>query len=282
MIAMAPAVQPFETPGEREVVTGEAVALDVKPASYILRAAGTAIDWLISLLVMLGAILLLVNTGGGLDPALGRMLVVLIMVFGTVVLPMTVELATRGRSLGKLAVGARIVRDDGGAIGFRHAFIRALVGVLEIYLTIGGIAALTGLLNARSKRLGDLLAGTYSQMERVPRVALPIYGMPPHLAPWAATVDVGKLPDRLSRRISQYVRQAAYLTPAARVGLSSELAHEASAYVSPLPPVDAETFLLAVSVLRRDRDAVALGLERERLDRLRPFLAGLPHDFPER
>jgi hypothetical protein len=46
--------------------------------------------------------------------------------------------------------------------------------------------------------------------------------------------------------------------------------------------VDAETFLLAVSVLRRDRDAVALGLERERLDRLRPFLAGLPHDFPER
>ena len=34
--------------------------------------------------------------------------------------------------LGRLAVGSRIVRIDGGAAGFRHAFIRALVGVIEI------------------------------------------------------------------------------------------------------------------------------------------------------
>ncbi|WP_223694677.1 RDD family protein [Leifsonia poae] len=279
---MAPATPPLDTPGERELVTGEAVALDVKPASYILRAGGAAIDWLLSILVMLAAALLLVSTGAGLDSALQRVLLVLILVFGTVILPMTVELATRGRSLGKLAVGARIVRDDGGAIGFRHSFIRALVGVLEIYMTVGGTAALAGLLNARSKRLGDLLAGTYSQLERIPRVAPQRYALPPHLLGWAATADVGKLPDRLSRRISQYVRQASGLTPAARAGLSGELAHEASAFVSPLPPVDAETFLLAVSVLRHDRDAQALRLENDRLARLEPVLSGLPHDFPDR
>jgi uncharacterized RDD family membrane protein YckC len=275
-------VESFQTPGERELVTGEAVALDVKPASYILRAAGTAIDWLTYLLVMLGAILLLVQTGGGVDDALGRVLVVLVLVFGMVVLPMTVELASRGRSLGKLAVGARIVRDDGGAIGFRHAFIRALVGVLEIFMTFGGVAALAGLLNARSKRLGDLLAGTYSQMERVPSVAPLVFGMPPQLAGWAATADVGKLPDRLARRIAQFVRQAPHLTPAARIGLSTELANEAAAYVSPMPAVDAETFLVAVSVLRRDREATALALEHDRLQRLDPVLAGLPHAFPDR
>jgi uncharacterized RDD family membrane protein YckC len=275
-------VESFQTPGERELVTGEAVALDVKPASYILRAAGTAIDWLLSMLVMLGAILLLVWTGGGLDDALGRVLVVLILVFGMVVLPMTVELASRGRSLGKLAVGARIVRDDGGAIGFRHAFIRALVGVLEIFLTFGGVAALAGLLNARSKRLGDLLAGTYSQLERVPKVAPMAVALPPQLSVWAATADVGKLPDRLARRIAQFVRQAPHLTPAARIGLGGELANEAAAYVSPMPPVDAETFLVAVSVLRRDRETVALGLEHDRLQRLDPVLAGLPHAFPDR
>jgi uncharacterized RDD family membrane protein YckC len=275
-------VESFQTPGERELVTGEAVALDVKPASYILRAAGTAIDWLTYLLVMLGAILLLVQTGGGVDDALGRVLVVLVLVFGMVVLPMTVELASRGRSLGKLAVGARIVRDDGGAIGFRHAFIRALVGVLEIFMTFGGVAALAGLLNARSKRLGDLLAGTYSQMERVPNVAPLVFGMPPQLAGWAATADVGKLPDRLARRIAQFVRQAPHLTPAARIGLSTELANEAAAYVSPMPAVDAETFLIAVSVLRRDREATALALEHDRLQRLDPVLAGLPHAFPDR
>lgn len=282
MIAMTAAADAFPGPVERELVTGEAVTLDVKPASYILRAAGTFIDWVVYMLVMLGCVLLLVATGGGLDAALVQALVVLILVLGTVVLPLTVELASRGRSLGKLAVGARIVRDDGGAIGFRHAFIRALTGVLEIFLTVGGIAALVGLLNARSKRLGDLLAGTYSQLVRVPAPRpLDLY-LSPVLAGWATTADVGRLPDRLSRRIAQFVRQAPQLTPAARYGLSTELAREASAFVSPLPDVDAETFLVGVALLRRQRDARGLALEQERLDRLSPVLEGLPHAFPDR
>ncbi|MGO4536362.1 RDD family protein [Leifsonia sp. 2MCAF36] len=267
---------------DREVVIGEAVTLDVKPASYILRAAGTIIDWLLYMLVMLGCILLLAATGGGLDEALARALIVLILVFGMVVLPTTVELVSRGRSLGKLAVGARIVRDDGGAIGFRHSFIRALVGVLEIFMTVGAVAALTGLLNSRSKRLGDLLAGTYSQLVRVPRPKpLPLY-LAPHLVGWASMADVARLPDRLSRRIAQFVRQAPELTPAARLGLSTELAREAAPYVSPLPPVDAETFLVAVAVLRRQRDARGLALEQQRLQRLDTVLGAQPHAFPDR
>ncbi|MBW8870741.1 MAG: RDD family protein, partial [Leifsonia sp.] len=93
---------------------------------------------------------------------------------------------------------------------------------------------------------------------------------------------VARLPDRLSRRIAQFVRQAPELTPAARLGLSTELAREASPYVSPLPPVDAETFLVAVAALRRDRDARGLALEGQRLERLDPVLGALPHGFPDR
>ncbi|NUU04743.1 RDD family protein [Leifsonia sp. C5G2] len=267
---------------EEDVLTGEAVALDVKPASYVLRAAGTIIDFIVYVLVMIGCLLLVTYTGAGLDDAQSRILLIVIPVFGMVVLPTTVELATRGRSLGKLAVGARIVRDDGGAIGFRHSLIRALVGVIEIFLTFGGIAALTGLLNSRSKRLGDLLAGTYSQLVRVPAPQPLTLYLAPHLVGWAQTADVARLPDRLSRRIAQFVRQAPALTPAARAGLSTELAREAAAYVSPLPPVDAETFLVAVAILRRERDARGLALERGRLDRLEPVLDALPHGFPER
>ena len=33
-------------------------------------------------------------------------------------IPTAVETLSQGKSLGKLAVGARIVRDDGGSIGF--------------------------------------------------------------------------------------------------------------------------------------------------------------------
>ncbi|BDZ45988.1 RDD family protein [Naasia aerilata] len=180
-------------------------------------------------------------------------------------------------------MGARIVRDDGGAIGFRHAFIRALTGVLELFATLGGLAALVGLLNPRAKRLGDLLAGTYSQHERVPRIVEPVYGVPEVLKPWAEHADVGRLPDRLARRISAFLKQAPRMTTPARMQLARELAHEAAPFVSPLPPdADPEFFLAALSSIRRDREFRGHLLERERLERLDPVLTGLPHSFPQR
>lgn len=265
-------------------MTGEAVALDVRPASFILRAAGAMIDWLAYVLLLAGMILGILFLAGGLDPALRTALVTMSLVFCLVIVPVTVEVASRGRSLGRWAVGARIVRDDGGATRLRHAFIRALMGVVEIFLTFGGLAALTALLNARSKRLGDLLAGTYSQHERVPRVIEPVYGVPVALRQWATVADVARLPDRLSRRIAAYLHQATQLTPAARAGLALELAQEASAFVSPLPRprVEPELFLAGVAALRRERDAAALRLESERMSRLTPVLTDLPHGFPSR
>ncbi|MBG6059537.1 putative RDD family membrane protein YckC [Cryobacterium sp. MP_M5] len=268
---------------EFELVTGEAVALDVRPASVILRAAGTIVDWLAYLLlfvVMALAVIWLV--GDSIDEALARALGISGLVFSILIVPMTVETLTGGRSLGKLAIGARIVRDDGGAIQLRHAFIRALVGVMELYFTFGGLAAMTALLNSRSKRLGDLLAGTYSQHERVPADTAPVRGLPLELEEWAQTADIVRLPDRLSRRIAQFLRQASRLTPDSRMRLATGLAEEASAFVSPLPAVPAEMFLLGVAAVRRDRECAALLLERSRLERLRPALENLPHGFPNR
>ncbi len=268
---------------EFELVTGEAVALDVRPSSVILRAAGTIIDWLTYLLFFVGlAFVVTVLIGDSLDDALARALAVAGLVFSILILPMTVEILTGGRSLGKLAIGARIVRDDGGAIQLRHAFIRALVGVIELYFTFGGLAAMTALLNGRSKRLGDLLAGTYSQHERVPADLAPARGLPAELEEWARTVDIVRLPDQLARRIAQFLRQADRLSPDSRVTLAAALAHEASAFVSPLPSAAPEGVLLGISAVRRDREYTALMLERSRLERLQPVLDTLPHGFPNR
>ncbi|MCX7521075.1 RDD family protein [Microbacterium sp. STN6] len=265
-----------------ELITGEAVALDVRPASFMLRAAGTLIDWLAYGLLFLGIVLGIVTLAGGLDSALQTALVTASLVFALVIVPMVVEVSTRGRSLGRWALGLRIVRDDGGAIRLRHAFIRSLTGVVEIFMTFGGIAALVSLLNARAKRLGDLLAGTYSQHERVPNVIEPVFGIPESLSGWASVADVARLPDRLSRRIAAFLRQAPQLTPASRGALASELANEAAPFVSPLPSGDPELFLAGVAAMRRDRDFQRLMGERERMLRLHPTLSGLPHGFPDR
>jgi uncharacterized RDD family membrane protein YckC len=271
-------------PDSSELLTGEAVALDVQSTSFVLRAAGTILDFLLSVVLagLLFWLLVALAGQGVIDQSAVAALSTSIIVLCCVVLPTAVETLSRGRSLGKLAVGARIVRDDGGATGFRHAFIRALTGFLEIYLTLGGIAALTGLLSTRAKRLGDLLAGTYAQQERVPRVTEPVFGMPPGLTEWAAVADVARMPDRLSRRIAQFLKQAPKLTPATRGRLAQDLAAEASVWVSPVPQVDPEVFLYAVAAARRDREYAALMLERERLARVGPVLTGRPHGFPDR
>jgi uncharacterized RDD family membrane protein YckC len=258
------------------LLTGEAVALDLRPASFALRAAGAVIDIVMSLIAYIVLILAFFIPAGqlGFEAAWATVFSIASLVIAFVVVPCLVETLTRGKSLGRLAVGARIVRDDGGAAGFRHAAIRALVGVLEFLLTLGGLAALVGILSPRSKRLGDHLAGTYAQYERAPRVATPVFGMPLELMGWAQVADVARMPDPLARRVASFLASARDFDPRRRGYLAQQLAHEVSRYVSPLPAVEPELFLAGVTVARRDREARALQLEAERLGRLAPVLRG--------
>jgi uncharacterized RDD family membrane protein YckC len=262
------------------VVTGEAVALDVRPASALIRAGGAAIDVLVSVLLIIA--LLLSLAGLSVDDAAFRAIIITGVVCCIVVLPTSVETASRGRSLGKLALGLRVVRDDGGAIGFRHAFIRALTGVVEIYLTFGGLAVLVGFLNPSSKRLGDILAGTHSQVERVPKLPSTAFGVPPELVGWAAVADIGRLPDPLARRVASFFGNIGHLVPESRARVAASLAAEVAPSVSPVPDAAPERFLAAVVALRRERDLAALRLEDARMSALAPQLTAKPVGFPKR
>jgi len=254
------------------LLTGEAVALDLRPTGFALRAAGTIIDWIVYLGGYIGIALVLFTLAGAsrTEDAVYSILAIVALVGCLVVAPIAVETLSRGKSLGRLAVGARIVRDDGGAIGFRHAAIRALVGVFEIYMTFGGGAALIGLFSTRTKRLGDMLAGTYSQYERVTRVPAALFGVPSPLTGWAEVADVARMPDALSRRVAQFLAQASHLTPERRRHQAAQLAGEVSRFVSPLPQVDPELFLAGVAVVRREREYAAhhrdTGKEQFRVD----------------
>jgi Predicted membrane protein/domain len=266
-------------PGEDGTLTGEAVALDLHPTGFVLRAAGALIDAVAHLVVFVVAVAAIGTATSVLytEGAVLAAILIATLVTCLVGIPIVVETLTKGRSLGKLAIGGRVARLDGGAIGLRHAAVRSLVGFFEFYVTLGGAAALSGLLTARTQRLGDLLAGTYCQYERVSGHVMPLFGIPVQLAEWARVVDVARMPTQLSRRITQFLAQATQYDAARRARLAAELAAEASAFVAPVPPVDPELFLAGVTVVRREREAAALRSERERLDRLQPALRGIPH-----
>jgi uncharacterized RDD family membrane protein YckC len=271
---------------EDQVMTGEAVALDLRPTGFVLAAAGAAIDFVVYVAVgvglLLGTLFILAQSPLGQDEDSFGAIITVVEVTGFIAIPTAVELLTKGKSLGRLAVGARIVRDDGGAISFRHAFIRSLVAILEIFFTLGGLAAIVGLLNGRSKRLGDYLAGTYSQYERVAHPPVLVFAVPVELQEWARTADVARIPNRLAQRMAQFLRGAHQLTPITRDQLARQLANEVSVYVSPIPPVLPELFVAGVVALRRDRELAALELEQERLSHLDAALEGLPYELPQR
>jgi uncharacterized RDD family membrane protein YckC len=255
-----------------DMVTGEGVAVELPIASVPARAASGVIDLLVATAVLVVGALLVGVVFGGTSSAVARTVSILLVVGVTVALPATVETLTRGRTLGKLALGLRVVRDDGGPITARHALTRALVGWPEIYLLLGSGALVSALVSPRAKRLGDMAAGTYVVSQRASLRLLPPPVMPPPLAQWAAGADLAALPPGLAIAVRQFLGRAQGLNPTSRHELGQALLRSVLPHVSPPPPVGfhAEHVLAAVIADRRRRDAERLARDDQRLARLLP------------
>jgi len=239
-------------------VTGEAVALDLRLAQFPSRTLGLALDLLVQLAVLLLLVWLSTSIADSLDSAAGKG-IGLVAVVGVIVgLPTLVETLTRGRSLGKLATGQRVVRDDGGPVRFRHSFVRALFMIVDFWISGGSVGLISSLASSRGKRLGDHFAGTVVIRERVPAAASLTqftYRMPPGLEGWATTLDLARLPDITALQARQLLSRSGQLAPQVRTAMGLQLAAEVSTYVAPPPPagVHPEDYLSAVLTERLRR-----------------------------
>lgn len=260
----------FATLTTDDLVTGEAVALDLPPAGVGSRMASGLIDFTATILVLIATLVIAGSASLSADRALVAVAVIGTTVVVFIVIPTTIETLTRGKSLGKLALGLRTVRDDAGPISFQHAFVRALIGYVEIYMLGGTPAFLSALVSSRGKRLGDYAAGTYVVRERVKLQLASPAAMPPHLATWAFRADMATLPTGLMLAVRQYLGRLATIDPGSRASIGDRLADEVAKYVAPAPPpgTTPEDFLAAVISSRRERDLARLGREAALRDRL--------------
>jgi hypothetical protein len=130
-------------------------------------------------------------------------------------------------------------------------------------------AFFSALLSPRAKRLGDHAAGTYVVRERTRVTLPPPPPMPPHLAGWARTADLGRLPDGLALAVRRYLGGAPDGSPV-RAAVGERLARQVASHVAPPPPsgVWPDAFLAAVVAERRERDAARLRRESELRRRL--------------
>jgi uncharacterized RDD family membrane protein YckC len=253
----------FATITADDLVTGEAVALDLPPAGLGIRMASGCIDILATAAVFVFVVFLFATAASQSNDALVAAASVGSTIVVFLVFPATLETLTRGRSLGKLACGLRTVRDDAGPITFQHAFTRALIGLVEIYALTGVPAFFSALVNARGKRLGDFAAGTYVVRERFRLVLPPPPQMPYELAAWARSADMAALPTGLMLGVRQYLGRLNTLDVAARERIGVELAEQVAGYIAPPAPAGTPppAYLAAVIASRRERDRARL--ERE-------------------
>ncbi|WP_327117936.1 RDD family protein [Streptomyces sp. NBC_01341] len=241
-----------------ELVTGDAVVLGLQPARLPSRALAIAIDLAVLLtvfvLLSVGLAVATVTLDEAATAAVGVAAFLLVLVGG----PIAVETLSQGRSLGKLACGLRVVRDDGGPIRFRHALVRGSMGVVEILGTFGVVACVSSLVSARGRRLGDVFGGTLVVRERVSVARTPAVPPPP---PWLVgrfhQADLSTVPDGLWLAIRQYLTRMRQLDAAVRWSMAEQLSSDLAALTgAPVPQgVPAAAYLAAVVHERQTRDA---------------------------
>ena len=246
-----------------EVVTGEAVVLDVPCARFPSRMLAIIIDMTVQIIMIVVLFAIIGATGSHLNQASAAAVAVAALVLIIVGYPAAFETLSRGKSLGKLALGLRVVGDDGGPERFRQALVRALASIVEIWGLTGAPALICSLLSARGKRIGDLFAGTFVIQERLPRRrGLPpvLSVIPPPLVGWSQALELSGLDDHTAEQASSYLRRFYELTPAARDEFGQRIAAAVAAQVTPPPPpgTPPAAFLSAVLAVRRQREMARL------------------------
>ncbi|MDT5070001.1 MAG: hypothetical protein QOK02_6156 [Mycobacterium sp.] len=241
------------------LVTGDAVVLDVQIAQLPIRAVSAFIDLTVVFIAYVLGIVLWAVTLTDLDTALSAAILILFTVLAIVGYPLIFETATRGRSLGKIATGLRVVSDDGGPERFRQALFRALSGVVEFWILAGGPAVICSMLSSKGKRVGDVFAGTMVISERAPKLSPPPL-MPPPLAWWASTLQLSGLAPETAERARQFLSRATQLDPAMRDQIAYRICFEVVAQISPPPPPGTPPQLVLAAVLaeRHRRELVRL------------------------
>jgi uncharacterized RDD family membrane protein YckC len=229
-----------------ETTTPERVVVGYDVAGVGSRLLAQAID-----LGVLSAILI------GIFWAMGALTIVLpdavaltvaIVLFA--VLPFAYFLvpeARRGATIGKRALGIRIVTEDGAPIGWRESTIRNLLRLIDFLPSLYLLGGIVAIVSARGQRLGDMAAGTVAvrvHAEHEGRFA----GSGGTFVETASAMHEGRVPPELVALLVRYRRRWAEFTPDTRAELAESLAIRLEPYHPRPEGMSTEEFVVRAAV----------------------------------
>ena len=234
------------------IVTPEGVRLAFENAGIGSRSVALMIDIaarVVALYVLFTVVGLLTLGGGGEVAAVvlgltGSFLVI-------VGYPVVFEVFNGGRTLGKMALGLRVVTVEGAPVRFRHAAIRSALELVDLFLSFGVVAMVTATLNRRSQRLGDIVAGTMVVRTRSASSGVTAFTFVPPSGweSFAERLDITRMDHDMHVLVRTFLVRIHALAPEHRQRLSQELAGRCAERlgVALAPTTAAVDFLIAVT-----------------------------------
>ncbi|MCX6180473.1 MAG: RDD family protein [Bacteroidetes bacterium] len=140
-----------------DIQTTQKVTVNYQLATFWERFLALAID-LTMLAVFLGLfnLFLLFFDQGGAVEIVRNVIIAIVLYFHA----LTCEIFFNGQTLGKLALGIRVVKLNGSKLNITDCVIRWCFRLIDVFLSCGAIAAVTMNSTNKGQRLGDLLANT--------------------------------------------------------------------------------------------------------------------------
>jgi uncharacterized RDD family membrane protein YckC len=249
------------------IVTPEAVVLELPTAGVGSRGIGEVLDVICQIILAWAGLIalgfVLAATGGNQTAQIVLVVVGIFFAFAVVIgYPIALETLWGGRTPGKAAMGLRVVTTQGAPIRFRHAAIRGILGLVEIFM-LPYVCIISTMVSRRDQRVGDLAAGTIVIRDRAARrsavaVAFPC---PPGLEPYAATLDVTSLTEDQYQLVRSFLLRVLDFAPNARQALAVRLANPIALQLrhDPPPGLNPELFLVCVASAYQARQGGPMG-----------------------
>jgi uncharacterized RDD family membrane protein YckC len=137
------------------VETPEGIALRLRAAGMMPRAAAWAVDFAVRMAAVWMLAIALAVLG---DTGMGLYMLVLFALFW--LYPVLFEVLRDGQTIGKKALGLRVVNANGTPVTWMASIVRNLLRTVDMLPFCYGFGMVAGLIDSHSRRLGDMVAGT--------------------------------------------------------------------------------------------------------------------------
>lgn len=139
----------------REIETPEGISLQLRAAGALPRAQAWMVDLLLRMGVFMLAMIPLSLFGVGGNGLAMLLLFALMWAYWVVC-----EVWLDGQTLGKRALGLRVVNADGTPVTWLPSVVRNLLRAVDVLPGVYGVGLASTLIDPYGRRLGDIVAGT--------------------------------------------------------------------------------------------------------------------------